>query len=170
VAIAAAKAGIMKVGRPVVVAPQPHPTALAGLREHADALGCQFWQAGGEVRRLGGPRLAEGGVRQDVEIVPEAGEGPPLTGETPSLVWMCVGVCVRLPSPSVSLSLSLSLSLCVCVCVYVCVSVYGMCVYVCVSTCACMFVFMWRASDVRACDVCEGVGGFSLWVLPCTRH
>ena len=38
--IAAAKAGILKEGRPAIVARQPEPEALATLEEHAQSAAC----------------------------------------------------------------------------------------------------------------------------------
>lgn len=60
--IAAAKAGIMKSGRPVVVARQEHAAALGVLRDTASRLGCGLIMADEQVG-CGGYEVIDKGCR-----------------------------------------------------------------------------------------------------------
>lgn len=83
--IARAKAGIMKRGRPVVVAPQPHPEVLQVLHDCAQALTCPLVGTEGHVRSCGPPRLAEGLPCQSLDILDPATGSPALAGLLPGL-------------------------------------------------------------------------------------
>lgn len=82
----------MKKGRPVVVAPQPHPEVLHVLHECAQALACPLVGTEGHVRSCGPPHLADGACHQSLDILDPATGSPALPGLLPSLT-LCHSCC-----------------------------------------------------------------------------